>query len=123
MARKGPVRDQELERRWRKTLARWEKSGLTIRAYCSQKGLSEGSFYAWRRELVRRRGERATRRGRKRPRAGKAQSLFLPVAMRGPDTTGMIEVRLPEGVELRTPRDVDPAELCRLLLAVKEAVC
>ena len=42
-------RDQAKERYWRAHLAAWRQSGQSVRAYCADEGLSEPSFYAWRR--------------------------------------------------------------------------
>jgi len=33
-------------------MALWQKSGLSVRAYCKEQGVVETSFYAWRRELI-----------------------------------------------------------------------
>ena len=46
------VRDPVKERYWRQQLARWQKSGLSIRSFCREQKISETSFYAWRRELI-----------------------------------------------------------------------
>lgn len=51
---KGPVRSAAKERTWRKHVADQGRSGLTARAYCQAHGLSEHSFYGWRRELLER---------------------------------------------------------------------
>jgi len=65
----------ELVRTWRERIAAWAGSGLTARAYCREHGLSEPSFYAWRRKL---RGLRerdgATRSGHARKARSKAIS-------------------------------------------------
>src|SRR5271170_2768276 len=46
-------RDRAKERRWRGHLAAWRRSGQSVRAYCAAQGLSEPSFYSWRRLLTR----------------------------------------------------------------------
>ncbi|WP_425305508.1 IS66 family insertion sequence element accessory protein TnpA [Bremerella cremea] len=51
---KGPRRDLSKERGWREVISGQAKSGLSVRAFCLQRGVSEASFYAWRRELARR---------------------------------------------------------------------
>jgi hypothetical protein len=50
-SRKQWQREADKEKFWRKMLREWEVSGLTIRAFARKKGLQEGSFYAWRREI------------------------------------------------------------------------
>ena len=42
------------ERFWRRVLRQWRGSGLSVRAFCEEQGLSEPSFYAWRRALAER---------------------------------------------------------------------
>jgi len=50
----GTRRSVEKEAFWRKILARQRRSGLSVREFCQGEGVSEGSFYAWRRELLKR---------------------------------------------------------------------
>jgi transposase-like protein len=51
---KGHPRDPRKERYWRQLLQRWQRSGLSIRAFCNRQGCSEASFHAWRRTLAQR---------------------------------------------------------------------
>lgn len=46
------TRNSAKEEYWRQQLALWQKSGLSIRAFCKEHGIVEGSFYGWRRELI-----------------------------------------------------------------------
>ena len=48
----GKPRDPRKERFWRRMLRQWQRSGLSVRAFCEQHGLSQPSFYAWRRTLA-----------------------------------------------------------------------
>jgi hypothetical protein len=48
MLRQGQ-RDLDKERFWRRMLRQWQRSGLSIRAFCLEHNLAEPSFYAWRR--------------------------------------------------------------------------
>ena len=57
---KGPARNASKERYWRKHVLDQAASGLTARAYCEAHGLSEHSFYGWRRELSERDREAGT---------------------------------------------------------------
>jgi hypothetical protein len=45
---------------WRKRLARYEKSDLTITQFCFDEGVSAASFYLWRKKLRSRRKETPT---------------------------------------------------------------
>jgi transposase len=77
-------RDLAKERHWRRHVARWQSSGLSIRAYCRNEALSEPSFHAWRRVLHQRQEERPAA-----PAGGAAQR-------RPPTATAFVPVRLVE---------------------------
>ena len=51
-AQKRWIRDQDKEDYWKTQLRLWQESGLSVRAFCKERGLIETSFYAWRRELI-----------------------------------------------------------------------
>ena len=55
----GRTRDEQKERRWRRRVAQWRTSGLSVRDFCVRHGLATPSFYAWRRTLKRRAAEKA----------------------------------------------------------------
>ncbi len=44
-------RSAERESFWRLALEEYRVSGLSVRAFCSREGLSEPSFYSWRRKF------------------------------------------------------------------------
>lgn len=44
-------RDPGKERFWRRVLRQWRRSGLSVREFCADQGLSEASLYWWRRTL------------------------------------------------------------------------
>ena len=104
-------RSEQREQFWRTTLAAWEKSGQSIRAFCARRGVSQPSFYAWRRTL----GKRA------RPQ---------PLAQNGPTlvplrvvSDAVLEVVLPAGVVVRVPAGADAAAVARLVAALGAASC
>ena len=47
-------RSTEKEEFWRLAMREHQLSGLSIRAFCQREGLSEPSFYAWRKKIVKR---------------------------------------------------------------------
>jgi hypothetical protein len=109
---KGPERDRRLEQHWRRHVAAWRRSGLEIRSYCAQHRLSEGSFYAWRRELARRANERG-----KRP-APRSKWVAVTVI---PEPT--LEVALPTGVVVRAPAGAEPSAVAKLVAALRAESC
>jgi len=46
--------DPAREQHWRQLVSEWRASGLSVREFCSQRQVTEATFYAWRRELQRR---------------------------------------------------------------------
>ena len=50
----GRTRDEQKERQWRRWIAQWRTSGLSVRDFCDRHGLATPSFYAWRNRLQQR---------------------------------------------------------------------
>jgi hypothetical protein len=50
----GRPRDARKEQQWRRRIQQWRRSGLSVLAFCARHGLTQASFYLWRRELQRR---------------------------------------------------------------------
>ena len=102
------VADPQLEQLWRQTFAAWQKSGLSVRAYCARRQLSEARFYAWRRELARRdRQQRPTAR-------------FVPIHVR---SAAAIEIVLPDGLLVRASAEVEAASVAALVAALRAFSC
>jgi transposase-like protein len=108
-------------------LGQWRRSGQTARDFCAVHGLSEPSFYAWRRELARRdeEGKRRSPTPRRtaipRRRATRASATFLPVRLDAAvaSVACALEVIVAGGRVLRVRPGFD-ADLLRQLLAVLE---
>jgi transposase-like protein len=115
----GQPRDSRKEQFWRDVLRRWPDSGLTIRAYCRRHGLSEPSFYVWRRELAQR-DELA------QPAADAAAVTFAPLTVHaapsGPAERS-VEVVLVNGRRLRVPVGVAAGVVRDLLTVLEETPC
>lgn len=94
-------RSREREAYWRDVVARYAKSGLSVRAFCRREKLVETAFYFWRRTLAERDGKLPTKSRTTSKRA--ARPAFLPVTIRRealPPTSGMT-LELPRGAVLR----------------------
>jgi hypothetical protein len=109
--------DPKLEQRWRQRLAQWRRSGLTIRRFCERRGLSEPSFYAWRRELLRRDARRSAAAAPTDPSA----TPFIPVQVVPSPTPSPLELVLPGGRILRVAPGFDTDTLRRLLATLDAA--
>lgn len=124
MARRRGERDLGKERFWREMVGRWRRSGVTIRDFCAEHGLSEPSFYGWRRELARRDQEARERpaRTKARPaRCAKSLPAFVPVRVTPVEPASPLEVVVGAGHVVRVAPGFDAATLRRLLAVLAEA--
>jgi len=127
MARRGE-RGREKEGYWRQLVQQWRDSGHTIRDFCARRGLSEPSFYAWRRIIATR--DRQGISSPKpvghlaRPEPGGPQAgitpLFVPVRVSSAIAPAALEVVLRDGRVLRVPVGFDAGTLRQLLAVLDE---
>jgi transposase len=105
-------RSEYKERFWRTQVSLWRKSGLSVRVFCEKHGLSEPSFYVWRRRLA----------------APDTAVGFVPVQV-VPETpsvsnadglAGALELVLGAGRRLRIGPGFDGPTLQRLLALLEE---
>jgi hypothetical protein len=111
-------RDAQLEARWRGLLAAQRKSGLSVRAFCAREQVTEPSFYAWRREIGVRDGEKT------RPAVTKRRTpAFVPVLVPGMAAAGngYIVIKLRGGRVLRVPPALPMARVTELVRAIEAA--
>ena len=111
---RGKPRDPRKGQRWQHLIDQWQRSGLSVRAFCGRHSLAVPSFYAWRRRL--RQGERLA----DVPQAPGAVT-FVPVHVQPEPTDHSLplELVLASGRCLRIPPGFDPTAL-RALLGVLE---
>lgn len=90
--KKGPAASSERERFWRKLIAGQAQSGVSIRDWCERHGVSEPSYYFWRRELERRREQRQN-----------ASPQIVPVEVAPPAAASRcdLEIELPGRILVR----------------------
>jgi hypothetical protein len=111
----GKPRDVEKERQWQRWIQQWRTSGLTIRAFCLRRGLSQPAFYRWRRVLA----DRGVR-----PRADADDlPLFVPVDLEPSGPTPTIEVLLPRGQRVAVRPGFDRATLAQVLAVREDPPC
>jgi transposase-like protein len=130
----GPARDPAKERFWRRIMTRWQRSRQAICDFCSAEGLSQASFYAWRRELRRRddqgaSGPRATKT-KLPPRPAKAvRPSFVSLEVAATPTSASLdavpclELVLPRGIILRIPSGCDRVTLAMVLALLEQRPC
>jgi transposase-like protein len=90
---------------WRERVAEQEHSGIPIQQFCKERGITEQSFYVWRKRL------------RKEDPARFALVETGPARQHTPKTG--LELVLVTGERLRIGADVDPSLLRRVLEALR----
>ena len=108
MTRRAIVGKSAAPRRdyWRERIAEQERSGLTVGRFCKEQGLTEQSFYLWRKRLR------------------KQQPMRFALVETGPArqqraTEPDLELVLATGERLRIGAGIDPTALRRVLEALR----
>ena len=106
--------DASVREVWRDRLGRYESSELTVTDFCEAEGVSQASFYQWRKKLGRRR--RVASAGRRDETAASRSPAFVPVV----PTTLAVVVTLGNGVRVELPSS-DHELVARVIHAVAQA--
>lgn len=100
---------------WQMVIETWAGSGLSVRQFCRREGLSEPSFYYWRKKL----------NGNVKPDMIKDQSeaaQFIEVSMPESDQRqSHLELVLTSGNSLRINDGVDSKFLCEIISVLQQA--
>jgi len=99
---------------WQMAVDTWQSSGLSVRQFCRQEGVSEPSFYAWRKKLM---PPAAPEPG---PGTSCPPSGFIQVSLPEASIRGM-EFVLSSGHTLKIPAGVDRQTLTAVFSALGEA--
>ena len=102
------TRSRERERFWRRVIADYPGSGMSVLAWCDEHGVSAPSFYVWRRKLSQPDARRKSR-----------QPSLVPVEIIPPavdDSRAPLEIELPSRARVRVWPDCD-LELLRQVVA------
>jgi transposase-like protein len=123
--------DRDKEQFWRQMFGRWTASGLSIAAFCEDAGLSQQSFYRWRRVLR----KRSRRLDQQRPQAVDAATekaataiarplpLFVPLAVESMAAAAVLEVVVRGGRVIRVPAGFDAPTLAQVLAVLEGQSC
>ena len=111
--------NSEKKLRWREILERHADSGVSVREFCMSEGVSEPSFYAWRKKL----GMRKDSSARPRPARGRKDRsdngrLFVPLQLL--DTAATLEIILPLGYRIQVTGEVNPVALRQVIEVLDE---
>jgi hypothetical protein len=115
MARK---KSTEKELRWRDIMDRQADSGLSIRRFCANEGISQPSFYAWRRKIREQNGTDTRPRKSSRRMDEPGSAAFIPLKLL--DSAGTLEVIHPLGCQVRISGVVNTIALKQVLGVLDE---
>lgn len=107
----------EKELLWRGVLSRQAGSDLSIREFCATEGISEPSFYAWRKKLRDGRNGRRPKTRRQRGARDNGQ-LFVPLQL--VESSSSLEIVHPLGYRIQVSGDVNPVTLRHVIEALDE---
>jgi hypothetical protein len=139
-------RSVEKERQWREIVARYERSGVKVRAFCHQEQIKESQFFAWKRELKRRDAARTANQDDRRRSSGShpvgstadrhamstraaaitgPAAAFAPlhVVTTPPATPSSIEIIVADGWRVAVVPGFDPEALSQVLAVVEGRRC
>lgn len=132
-------RSIEKERHWREIVARYERIGMKVRAFCDREQIKEHQFFTWRRELRRRDVARTAnqnergRGGRSVPAGPAADShamiaqaaafARLHVVTTPPTTPSSIEIIVADGRRVAVAPGFEPEVLAQVLAVVEGRTC
>ena len=112
MAKKARRSRADREQFWRDLIGRQQQSGQSIREFCDSQGVSQPSFFSWRKRL--------------RLQNGQPESRFLPVQIEMPDSLtsgGRIEIVLDSGKRVRVEPGFDREALRDVLTVLEQSPC
>ncbi len=104
----------------RRVLARWERSGLSLREFGQQRGIPLSTLTWWR-QVFRRVGEPVSTALKSGPGTDAVVFTEVPRPVTAPMTPPVLEVLLRNGHVLRVPAGVDTDTLQRVLQVLQTA--
>lgn len=104
--------DADQKQFWQMVLETFQSSGLSVRNFCKQEGISEPAFYSWRRKLSDNNSQRSEQ-GDAKP------SAFVEVSI--PQNSSVLELLLSSGNTLRIHPGTDNKTLSNVLSVLRES--
>lgn len=114
-------RDLAKERGWRDLVKRQAASGLSVRAFCQREGLSQASFYGWRRTIGQRDGTQRIQSPSAQPQLTQSPAFVPIVVTGGPRRETGFVIELIGGRVLRLPEAIAAQRLVELVLTLEAA--
>lgn len=107
-------------RQMRRVLARWQRSGLTLREFGQQRGIPLSTLTWWR-QVFRRAGEPMKSASNSAPASDAVVFTEVPRPATVPKTPPVLEIVLRSGHVLRLPAGADTETLQRVFQALQTA--
>jgi len=117
-------RSANKEEFWRLLVEEQRRCGLSVRAFCQQKAISEPSFYAWRKKLQTRDAgcvADASSSGRLIPVDVITSSMCENATSSSGDVKALLEICTPGGFTLRFGHDATSETIARLLDVIAQS--
>lgn len=116
------ARSAAKEQYWREVIDGWRRSGGSVRQWCSQRQISEPSFYSWRRTLSERdapveQKQSVRRKSRQRAPAAMIPVEIVPLSSQQP--LAPLEITLGGGIHLWVRAHCQSALLREALTALR----
>ncbi|MDC0743186.1 IS66 family insertion sequence element accessory protein TnpA [Polyangium mundeleinium] len=115
------TRTTKAERRWRRIVEKWRRSGLSARAFAKRHRISAVTMYGWSSRLSRQDAAQDSECAAEAPTFLPVEIIddVLPAAAAGPTA---LEVVLPRGEVIRVPPGADLSQLGRVVAALRGAL-
>lgn len=111
---KAKVSEEDQRQFWQMAIETWQSSGLSVRQFCKQEGLSQPSFYHWRKLLAK------VGQPQEDENAICSTEPFIQVSF-PQDKPASLELVFPSGHTLRINPGIDSKTLTIALSAICEA--
>jgi len=98
---------------WQMVMETWQDSGLSVRQFCKNEGLSEPSFYFWRRKLNQTKSTPGSQQAT-------VSGAFIEVSIPS-NAPAALELVLSSGNILRIGTAADSSALSRVISVLREA--
>ena len=113
MSKKHKSLNEERRQFWQMVVETWQSSGLSVSKLCKAEGLSEGSFYNWRKKLTAVNSKHSKQ-------DGPGSSAFIEVSM-SKNNPAALELVLSSGSSLRISSGADNKTLSSVISVLREA--
>ena len=89
---------------WRERFGRFLASGMKVKQFCADEGVSVASFYDWRQKLTKRAADRDGQEDCEPSHSGgRTSRVFAPIVVS--PAPALVSIRLPDGVQIDVPGD------------------